>query len=113
MRLLWSLGLIVSLTVGPLAFAEAGPGQPAPDSFLAKGSITEVQAQEKMIRVKIEGGLELTFHITEKTEITEGMPSGPSSALKPGDFVEIAYDYNENFEKIARSITRLAPEASH
>ena len=108
MKLLWSLGLIVSLTVGPLAFAEAGPS-----SFSAKGSITEVQAQEKMIRVKIEGGLELTFHITEKTEITEGMPSGPSLALKPGDFVAIVYDYNENFEKIAQSITRLVFEAAH
>lgn len=102
MKLLLSLGLGVLLTVGPFAFAEAEPA-----SFTAKGSITEVQAQEKMLRVKIEGGLELTFHVTEKTEITEEAASGPSSTLEAGDSVEIVYDYNENFEKIAKSITRL------
>ena len=52
-----------------------------------------------MIRVKIEGGLELTFHITEKTEITEGMLSGPSLALKPGDFVVAGSNPGSKYDK--------------
>lgn len=69
--------------------------------FSTKGTLTRVEAGEKMFFLKNEGGLELTFHTDAQTEM---------SGLGEGDFLEIDYFYNENYEKVARTIRK--PEKS-
>lgn len=73
--------------------------------FLTEGTLTEVQPEQKIFRLKNKGGLELTFRAEERTSVrVEGTPKSFAD-LRPGDWAEVEYDYNENYEKIAETIT--------
>lgn len=75
--------------------------------FSIQGTLIQVETGEKMFLLKNEGGLELTFRVNEGTEIKIGQGSGLLSHLAAGDSVEVDYIYNENYEKVARSIRKL------
>lgn len=80
------------------------PEAPAAESFFAKGTIAEVDREEKVLQVKIEDGLELTFHTNEATGVREGEGAGSFENLVEGRAVEMEYFYNEDYEKVARVI---------
>ncbi len=76
--------------------------------FSTKGKITEVVPEEKTVRLKNEGGLELTFQVVATTEIKEDEGLKLFENLVPGDTVEIRYTYNEDYEKVASLIRKEA-----
>lgn len=73
--------------------------------FSTEGTLTEVQPEQKTLRLKNKGGLELTFRAEEGTSVRIGGTAKSFADLRPGDWAEMEYDYNENYEKIAESIT--------
>lgn len=94
-----------TLSPGILAAQTAAPEEGV---FSTKGKITEVAPGEKIVRLKNEGGLELTFQVAATTEIQEGEELKLFENLVPGDSVEIRYTYNEDYEKVARLIQKEA-----
>ena len=71
--------------------------------FSAKGVITQVDETAKVIYLKNEGGLELSFHVKDAANLT---------GLKPEDEVTIDYLYNENYEKMINKIEKKSPNSS-
>ena len=86
----------------PLSWAQ----QEAEKPLSTQGTLTEVNQEEKFLRLKNEGGLELTFLIMDTTQILAGETPHPLADLAVGDSVKVDYDYNENYEKVIRSITK-------
>lgn len=82
------------------------PEQVVKENFSVKGTITEINPNQQIIKAKNEGGLELTFSIIATTEILEGEQAKLLADLAPGDNVEIKYVYDDNYEKIARLIRK-------
>ena len=66
--------------------------------------------EDKVLRVKIEGGLELTFHTDEATVIRKAEGTGTFKDLMEGGAVEMEYVYNENYEKVAQAIRLTSAE---
>lgn len=106
-----SLVILVILTWASSSFAgpEATPPPPRTQEefFSTKGTIIQVDAEEKVLHVKIEGGLEATFHVDDKTVIKAGEAPQSFAALVADDSLALEYFYNENYEKVARTITKL------
>ena len=90
--------LAVALLGGVSGFS-AEPAAKKEDLFSMKGTVTQIDTAEKILRAKNPAGLELTFRV-EKGESLAG--------LAANDPVEISYVYNENFEKVARTLTKPA-----
>lgn len=76
--------------------------------FSTKGTVTHINTQEKVLLVKREGGLELTFHTDEATEVTVDGEMKSIADIGINDSVEIDYVYNENYEKVARKIRKTS-----
>ena len=89
----------------PVQSAEAEKAPAVRDEFfLAQGTITEVRPEEKILHVKIDAGLELTFYENETTLINLGGQKQSFADLAAGDSVEIKYVYNEDYQKVAQAI---------
>ena len=73
--------------------------------FSTEGTLTDVQPEQKTLRLKNKGGLELTFRAEEGVAVRIGGVVKSFADLHPGDSVEMEYDYNENYEKILQSIS--------
>ena len=90
------------------ALAQTAEAEKAPavrdEFFLAQGTITEVRPEEKILHVKIDVGLELTFYENETTLINLGGQKQSFADLAAGDSVEIKYVYNEDYQKVAQAI---------
>ena len=110
-----SLVILVFLTnvifVSAPAFSETKELK-TEDFFSAKGVVTRVDLAQKVVYLKTEGGLELTFHINETSQITQGSETQSLADLAVGDEVEMEYDYNPDYEKIVRLIKKKSPPAS-
>lgn len=76
--------------------------KPKEELFSTKGTIIEINLQEKVLHVKNEGGLELTYHADEAT---------PLDDFAVNDFVEMDYLYNQDYEKMIRNIKKSSPPA--
>ena len=94
-------------------FAQTMPQGRTEDSFSIKGLIARVDSATKTLYVKNEGGLELSCHVDDSTQIEAAEEAGQKagrallfSELAVNDSVEISYRYNENYEKIALSVQR-------
>lgn len=74
------------------------------ESFSAQGVITEVNPEEKNIRVQIEEGLELIFYVEDATTIKAGETGLTLTDLEEGSGATLNYSYNENYEKVAHTI---------
>ena len=101
------IALFLSLFVG-LSFSQAGAletkaAEPA-KPFSTQGTVTRVDLPTQVINLKNEGGLELTFHLNETTQVRMGEKVGSAADLAADEEVEMEYDYNADYEKIARSI---------
>jgi hypothetical protein len=94
------LVLVLVLSLGLAGASAEGPD----DLFSTQGTITEVNSSEKIIHVKIEGGLEVTFHLDTTTTVKAGEADRALTDLAAGDTVKIDYRYNDNYEKVARSV---------
>lgn len=68
-------------------------------AFSVKGTVVEIDSSAQVVRLKNEGGLELTFHAGEPPQMT---------GLSVGEEVSLEYLYNENYEKVIRSIKRAS-----
>ena len=90
------------------ALAQTAEAEKAPavrdEFFLAQGTITEVRPEEKILHVKIDAGLELTFYENEATLINFGGQKQSFADLAAGDSVQIKYVYNEDYQKVAQAI---------
>ena len=103
--------VLVSILVPALVLSaplSAAPPPQANEAFSTKGRLTETDPNELVVRMKNEGGLELTFRVIATTEIKEGETPKLFEDLAPGDAVTIDYTYNEDYEKVARLIEREA-----
>lgn len=105
---------ILALTWFPLVGMVHAETQPAePDGhFFIRGTVTRVDAPAKVMHVKNEGGLELTFHWDEAAQIQKGERTGALQDLAADAGVEIEYEYNADYEKMARLIKVVSPPAS-
>ena len=74
------------------------------DFFSAKGVLTRIDSVTKVLYLRNESGLELTYHVDDSTKAEV-----PFSTLAVNDAVEIDYRYNENYEKIALSLRKQPP----
>ena len=72
--------------------------------FSTKGNLVEVNPEEKLLRLKNEGGLELTFRVVATTQVWVEEAQKLLADLPVNGKVEIEYNYNENYEKVARLI---------
>ena len=100
--------LIFSLTAGPIHAQEAVqiPSIPGPDEiFSTKGTVNDVNEEEKSVHVKIEGGLELTFYVINITTIELQQETRNFSDLHSGAEVAIDYFYDESYRKVAKVIS--------
>ncbi|GEM_PF-6225622 len=85
----------------------AAPGPKPEEGILsAKGKLTQVNPAEKVLLIKIEKGLELTFFVDEATQIQAGKETRLLTDLQAGDSVEIEYLYDQDFKKILRSVRK-------
>ncbi len=80
--------------------------------FTTRGVITKIDGPAKTIFVRNDGGLELTFHLDEGTQIRLGKTGASLADLKDEDEVEMDYEYNNDYEKIVRTLTKSASPAS-
>jgi len=92
--------------------AQAAFAQPAEEHFSTRGTVTRINQDQKIVSVKTEGGLELTFHIEETTQILRDSKTQSFADLALEDEVEIEYDYNPDYEKIVRTLKRKSRSAS-
>lgn len=74
--------------------------------FSTRGKLTEINLEEKVLRLKNEGGLELTFLLTDTTQVKTGEAIRPLADLAVDDSVKMDYRYNENYEKVVRTIEK-------
>jgi hypothetical protein len=100
MKLFVPLVFVLVLTLGPALASAESPE----DLFSTEGAITQVDAAENIIHVKVEGGLEVTFHLDDTTAVQAGEAVKSFADLQVGDTVKIGYRYNDNYEKVARSV---------
>ena len=107
------LVFLMSATLTPApAFSEIEPNLPI-EHFSTQGVVTHLDPARKVVYLKTERGLELTFHISETTVITQGQETKSLADLAPEDEIEIEYDYNQDYEKVARSVKKKSkPSAS-
>lgn len=105
--ILWSC--LVMVYHAPLAFAQT---QKAEDVFTATGRLTQMDPDEKILRLRTEAGLEFTFRVVATTQIQEGGALKLFSDLAINEPVQIEYTYNEDFEKVARLIRKEQVPAS-
>jgi len=108
MKMKMRIAILVSLCVG-LSFSwasalETKEAEPA-KSFSTKGTLTRVDLPMNVIYLKNEGGLELTFHLNETTQVQSGEKTGSAADLAAEEEVEIDYEYNADYEKMARAIS--------
>ena len=104
------------VALGAVLFSStAGFSAPSQEEhFSTKGTITQIEStgessQEgaaKILRVKTEGGLELTFRANNLTSVKVGEQVKSLADLAVNDPVEIDYAYNENYEKVSQSIVK-------
>ena len=99
------------LTISALAFAfllntTGVLAETQDELFSTKGTLTQVDTVGKMLRVKIEGGLELSFRVEDATQIMVGETPKTLVDLGVNDSVEIQYFYNQNYEKVAKTIKK-------
>lgn len=100
MTFIFLMGAIFS---NALAFSEIESAQPI-DHFSTQGVVMHTDPAKKAVYVKTEGGLELTFFISDATVIMQGKEAKLFTDLKPENEIKIEYDYNADYEKFARSI---------
>jgi len=111
------IAIFVSLWLG-LSFSQASaletPKAEPAKSFSTQGTLTRVDLPANVIYLKNEGGLELTFHLSETTEIRSGEKTRSAADLAAAEEVEIDYEYNADYEKMAHSISikKSPPPAS-
>lgn len=97
------LTLLFALTLkSDTVFSETA--KPQEEIFSTKGTLTEVNPEEKFVRLKNEGGLELTFLVNATTQVRLSEKQELLTYLAVNDEVEMEYVYNENYEKVARTI---------
>ena len=110
-------GIFLVLLVGSFrpasTFAALAAESRKDDSFSVKGLVTRIDSATKTLYVKTEGGLELTYHVDDSTQVEAPGDSGGTpdrellfSKLAVNDSVEISYRYNENYEKMALSVRK-------
>ena len=110
-------GIFLVLLVGSFrpasTFAAPAAESRKDDSFSVKGLVTRIDSATKTLYVKTEGGLELTYHVDDSTQVEAPGDSGGTpdrellfSKLAVNDSVEISYRYNENYEKMALSVRK-------
>lgn len=96
------------LSLGSEAFAQTKETEKPPtvrdEFFLVQGTVTEVRPGEKLLHVKIDAGLEITFYENESTLIHFGAKKQSLADLAAGDTVEIKYIYDEGYRKMAQAI---------
>ena len=106
MRLFLTLAFLMgAIFGGPTAFSEIESNLPI-EHFSTRGVVTRQDPAQKAVKVKTEGGLELTFYVSETTVITQDSETRSLADLASEDEVEIEYDYNANYEKVARLIKK-------
>ncbi len=103
--------IVIAALVGCVPVSFAAPKAavvevPVPEFFTAKGKITQLNAEEKVLHVKLEAGLEVTFHADDKTLIKAGETTKSFADLAADDPVMIEYVYNGDYEKVAKTITK-------
>ena len=98
------LFLVLSLKTGEV-FTQTSALE---EMFSAKGTVTDVNADEKSFHAKMEGGLELTFFVNDETVVKMGDENRLFADLGEGAAVEITYFYNDNYEKVAKTITIIS-----
>ena len=101
MKNLFLVGLIFFTLFFPSFNGLAAPTEEP--HFSTKGAITQVDETAKVIYLKNEGGLELSFHAKDPAQLT---------GLKPEDEVAIDYLYNENYEKMINKIEKKNPNSN-
>ena len=104
--LMASTGMVILAFIAFRAFAETLPAETKEKEqiFSTKGTLTQIDASAKILRVKIEGGLELTFRVDDSTQIRKGEALKSFADLQGDQPVEMEYVYNEDFEKVARTV---------
>jgi len=100
------MALAFAFLFGSNVSAQTPAADTQEELFSTQGTITEINAEEKYLRVKVEGGLELTFHVDDATAVQAGAETKSYADLLVDDLVSVSYLYNENYEKIAREITK-------
>ena len=107
----WSA--VLTLVLGLIFTQVTLSAQTEEESFSTAGKITQLNIQEKTLGLKREGGLELTFHVNDVTQILIGEEAKPLTDLAVGDSIEMEYVYNKDYEKFARTIRKsLTPPPS-
>lgn len=101
------IGALTGILTLPGGFAEVKEVKKE-ESFSTRGTLTRIEMDQKIFFLKNEGGLELTFHASEATQVMVGQVLGSVADLQAGDSVEIDYEYSENYEKIVRSIRKYS-----
>ena len=93
------------------SFLGGGPGwaqtQTAEGAFTSEGTVTRIDLGEKIIRVKLHAGLEVTFRVDEATVFTQGAQAQTLRELAVQNNVVVEYVYTDNYEKLARAVTIL------
>lgn len=103
--------LLIALLAGGIGMLSqtSAFGAPVENLFSTKGTVTQIDQETQTLRVKNEGGLQLTFHTDTTTRVLAGDELKTLAGLSTGDTIEIEYAYNENYEKVARSIKKTVP----
>ena len=112
------VGLALAVTFLPSDTCFSLEPQTQEEHFSIEGTITEIEspakssqsAEGKIIRLKNEKGLELTFRLDSSTSVKVGEDTQSINDLAVNDPIEIEYVYNENYEKVGRSIKKPKPE---
>jgi len=91
------LGSVPTIALGQTAVE----GVPREESFSTKGTVVSVDGATDTLRLRNEGGLELTFHANNPAQL---------SGLGADDPIEIEYRYNENYEKVIQSVKKQGSE---
>lgn len=74
--------------------------------FSAKGKITQVNAGERFLLVKLENGPELTFFVDEATQVRMGKETTSLARFATGDSVEMEYFYDQDYRKVLRTLRK-------
>ena len=110
MRSLFLISLVLVSLSSPALSQTPETGEEG--RFTTRGVITQIDLSTKTLLVRNEGGLELTFHLNDGTQVRTGKTTLSAADLKAEDEVEIDYEYNADFEKIVRTVTKSSPISS-